>query len=512
MLTDARIPTHRLSGARRALRRRALAALAVGALGATAVTAAVHTTPAEAAAPSITVSATPGLYPSFSTTITDYVIRCTGAPVALDVTAPAGAVVVVDWQRSQSGSFSTTVGVTSGQGFTITASNTNGSGSATYYVRCLPTDFPTFTSSVPGTPQAAFYMVLPATLALFSPTPPAQYVTLFDRNGVPVWWLRQGASTDAKVFPNGHIGTILHRSAPHIQELTLDGTLVHGVNAADGFTDNHDVQLLPNGNYLAAAVTQSTGDLRFMGGPRDAAIVNQVIQELTPTGQVVWSWDAAAHIALTETDRLWWDTILNPTGPSFGFGFDNYHWNSAQQLGNYILLSFRHENAVYLVDKTTGSIVWKLGGTKTAQSLKIVGDPVFSVAGNGFGGQHYARFSGSTGAITLQDNGTNRNRAPRGVRYVISLSKRTATLVESISDPLAPDSACCGSAAKLTTGNWVASWGFNPIVTELSPLGVRQFLITFAPGTFSYRVDPVMPGVLTIAQLRAAMNTQHPRT
>ena len=58
-------------------------------------------------------------------------------------------------------------------------------------------------------------------------------------------------------------------------------------------------------------------------------------------------------------------------------------------------------------------------------------------------------------------------------------------------------SPCCGSAGKLPTGNWVVSWGQNPLVTELTPGGARVFVLTF--GAHSYRVDPVMPGVVTQA-------------
>jgi hypothetical protein len=404
------------------------------------------------------------------------------------------------------------VAISSGQSFSLAWIKLDGSGATTYVVRCLPSDYPNFTSQKPGNPQAAYYVVVPSSLAAFGPTPPLQYLTIFDRNGVPVWWLQEPPGYDGTLFPNGDVATNLGRAHPHMQEHTLNGTLVRALDAVGDDTDAHEVQLLPNGDYLMAGVTTFYGDLSFMGGPSNAPITDNVVEELSPSGALVWSWDPQNHIPLTETDPEWYDTILHPTGPSFGAGYDNYHFNSAQQLGNYVLVSFRHLDAVYLIEKSTGNIIWKLGGSKRAESLKIQGDPVFQQKGNGFGGQHYARFFGSTNGVTLHDNGTGRNRSPRGVRYSINLSKRTATLQEAITDPLATNSACCGSAARLPGGDWVSSWGFTPIVTELNSQGARQFLLRWTDtGEFSYRAEPVLPGVLSITALRTGMDTQWPR-
>ena len=112
--------------------------------------------------------------------------------------------------------------------------------------------------------------------------------------------------------------------------------------------------------------------------------------------------------------------------------------------------------------------------------------------------------------MTLHDNGTNRGRAPRAVRYLIDTAAGTATRVEQVADPAIRSASCCGSAKKLAGGDWVASWGANPLVAEYSASGARVFSITFS-GAYSYRADPVLPGVLTRAALRTAMNTLYPR-
>ena len=114
------------------------------------------------------------------------------------------------------------------------------------------------------------------------------------------------------------------------------------------------------------------------------------------------------------------------------------------------------------------------------------------------------------GTLSLYDNGSARGRPPRALRFAIDTSARTATLVESVTDPEVSTSGCCGSARKLPGGDWVMSWGLNPIVTELAPDGSRPFKLVF-PGDFSYRANPVLPGVLSAETLRAGMDAQHPR-
>lgn len=181
-----------------------------------------------------------------------------------------------------------------------------------------------------------------------------------------------------------------------------------------------------------------------------------------------------------------------------------------------MIVSFRHLNAAYDIQKADGSMVWKLGGSPEPESLVVTGDPVFT-AGGGFCGQHDARVVSpdgilAHGTLSVLDDGTNCGGAPRAVRYQINPATHTATLVEQIDDPMAPSSNCCGSARKLPDGNWVFSWGHQSYFTEMTAAGTRVFLLQYTDsGEFSYRVTPIQPGVYTAIQLRAGMNAQYPR-
>ena len=224
------------------------------------------------------------------------------------------------------------------------------------------------------------------------------------------------------------------------------------------------------------------------------------MEELAPNGTVVWSWDAMDHIPIAETDPQWRNVVSNGS-------YDAYHWNSIDPTGTGFILSFRHLDAVYNVDQTTGNVVWKLGGSPRPESLAIQNDGVFT-SGSGFGGQHDARLL-SDGTVTVHDDGTGRSRPPRAVHYQIDTTAHTASLLDQLSDPLVPASPCCGSARELPGGNWVMGWGGTNTATEMAPDGTREFLLQVASGIGLYRVIPISPGVLDRGALRAGMDAQY---
>ena len=135
------------------------------------------------------------------------------------------------------------------------------------------------------------------------------------------------------------------------------------------------------------------------------------------------------------------------------------------------MISSRHTDAVYGIDRASGHILWKLGGTSTPESLRVVGDP----ANRLLGGPHDARV-GSDGRLTIYDNGKGRPRLPRVVSYRLDLRRRTATYLGQLNDPEVTDSHCCGSARELPGGGWLVSWG----TTRSSPDSIAPARSLFA--------------------------------
>lgn len=474
-------------------------------------------------------STTPALYPAFSSAVSDYVTRCT-ATTAVQVSvsnsdpSDTTTTVSVDGQAPTVGGFTASVSLGLGQGFTITA--TQGATSKNYYVRCLPNGFPTWTSARPGTPQAEYYVVVPVPSTGVGIA--NRYVTIYDTNGVPIWWILPPSGyrpVDAKPLPNDDILWTESETSSAIRGLKaehrrLDGSIVDDAIAPIGYQlDAHEVQLLPNGNYLVIGTYgRCCYNLSSHGGPASATVRDSVMQEVTPGGVAVWTWLAADHIGLDEVGAQWWTSIVQGGTP-----YDVFHLNSTERdSAGDILISLRHANSVYKITSPTaptnpGDVIWKLGGSAPTMEpgtrLIVSGDPVFA-AGGGFGGQHIPRyFDAGDGNIyvTLHDNGSSLGRPPRGVRYRINEQAMTATMIEDVRDNVSPNmtSPCCGSARKLPGGNWVMSWGQNPLMTELTPAGARVFSLTF--GAHSYRADPVLPGALTREALRSGMNSQYPR-
>ena len=131
--------------------------------------------------------------------------------------------------------------------------------------------------------------------------------------------------------------------------------------------------------------------------------------------------------------------------------------------------------------------------------MAVLDDPY---ADQPLGAQHDVRYLGD-GVISIYDNGTDLGRAPRAIRYRIDGG--SASLIDELTEPLAPDSRCCGSA-RYSKGRWLVSWGGEPLVSEFGRNGRRTFKLELGDGAFSYRALGVRG--LGRRELRAGMNAQ----
>jgi hypothetical protein len=426
-------------------------------------------------------------------------VRCDGNRVKVTVNAPQQR-VSVDGSRFARGRFLRKVRLAPGQRFRIAI---KGSRTTTRSVRCLPADFPRYEFQRAQRPHASFYGVT----SLF-------YAFFFDRNGVPVWWYRpEHRPFDLKVFDDGLIawadylgGNYGSNPAAQWEFTTARGASAGALATQGRITDFHDLQRTPNGNFLLVSYARRSGvDTSSFNGDASADVLDAEIQELTPAGSLLWTWNSKDHIGLQETGRWWRDPLL-AADPH-----DIVHINAAEPLPDGdVLISLRHTDAVYRIDRGTGAVEWKLGGTKTPESLSIVGDPA---AAYPLGGQHDVRAL-EDGSITIFDNRSVLSQPPRAVRYRVDEAGRTATLVESIRDRDAPRSGCCGSARRMSDGSWVIAWGFAgghvPFVSEFDRKEKRTFKFALDGGDFTYRVFPVT-GQMSRKQFRAGMNAQYPR-
>jgi Arylsulfotransferase (ASST)/Bacterial cadherin-like domain/RTX calcium-binding nonapeptide repeat (4 copies) len=444
-----------------------------------------------------TVSADQPLMPSFDPDVTDYATRCTGEPLKVSGRTATGTSVAVNGEDPVSGKFATTVSLAENQEFSFSV--TDSSGSHLHYVRCLPSSFPPWEFEKLGQASHDLYVVAPNLELTGSPT---QYVVIFDRNGVPVWWYHEpvGTMQDAKVLPDGALAWWNSSTGYVLRE--TDGAFIQGVTAVGGPTDGHELQQLPNGNFLLISSEPVTDlDLTEFGGAEHETVEEMLVQEISPTGDLEWSWSTKGHIALAETGR-WWPTAFSRPEPR-----DIIHMNAIEPVGeDAVMISVRHTDAIYKIDKVTGNVIWKLGGTWTPKSLKVVNDPEGAYP---LGGMHDIRLL-PDGTITIHDNNTGLGQPPRAVRYAIDEANKTATFVEQVTDPLAPSSFCCGSARRSEDGSWLMSWGGDSYVAEYDAAHQTNFRLKFGGILFSYRAVPVQDGLLSVSSLRAGMDAMNP--
>jgi hypothetical protein len=434
------------------------------------------------AAGSFSITTVPALTPAFKTGITNYAVRCAGSASTHIATTGTGTVVIGGKRFASPASLD--VPLVAGQSLKVVW------GTSSYFVRCLPSDFPDYSAVRNGTSQVRGLLVTP-TINFSGPS--GHYVVAFDAQGVPVWWYQDQNTTpgDAKFLDQSTVGW---SSGGSFKFYSLNGVLEKTFTAGGGTLDPHDFQVLPNGNYLGIVyVPHDNVDLSSWGLSSQAQITDNQIVELDPNSNIVWSWSVADHIDIADENVNWHAQFP-----------DVIHMNSIQYVGNnQILFSARHLDALYDIDMLTGSVIWKLGGTKTPESLAIAGDKYATTGATGalFSGQHDARLSGLS--LTVQDNGTQLSRPVRALRFTINPTTGTAIEKESVTDQQFFSSAlCCGGVDKLGAGHWLTSWGTSTYAAELTPTGSHVLTISYAPYS-SYRVAPIIP---TISALRNGMD------
>jgi hypothetical protein len=452
-------------------------------------------------APSIAID---GLYPDFDPAERRYVSRCGRGAAPIHAEASGSAEIEVGSRPPESGAIDVDPGVAPGEDFELAVSV--GERRRVYEVRCLPADFPKWRfEGLGGTGPGLFVVSFRASRQ------ERPWVIVFDHEGVPRWWyspptralwaqiLSDGTVSWARSFGDGY--GLDPRMAHEIR--SLSGELLRLVRTRGPIVDGHELRELGNGNFLVGSYVPETADLRrFCArpgercGPARAAIVSAEIQELDPRGRVLWRWNSRGHIALEETGRWWRNVLSNSRRRLQGRkAFDPVHINAIEPRGSdEVVISTRHTDAVFGIRRSTGEIVWKIGGSKTADSLQILGDPARKL----LGGQHDVRIA-RDGTLSIYDNGKDRPRRPRVVFYRLELEHGRARYVGQLNDSEVRTSHCCGSARELAGGGWLVSWGDNPLVTAFDRDGALVFRLELAASTF--RAVPVPAGAVTLTQL-----------
>jgi hypothetical protein len=247
------------------------------------------------------------------------------------------------------------------------------------------------------------------------------------------------------------------------------------LRAGNGYQpDLHEFQLTPRGAALITVYDGVDCDLGPVGGRRDGAVADTLLQEIdVRTGLVRYEWHSLDHVALAES-------YASARHASMVKPFDYFHINSIDvQPNGDLLISARNTWAAYDVDARSGKVRWRLEGKRSSFALG---------PGTRTAWQHDARRQ-PDGTITFFDNGASPSVHPqsRAIALRLDSARMTATLVraEDHSTPLVAGSQ--GNVQALTGGDWMVGWGEVPYFTEFGAAGQLLFDAHFPSGYESYR-------------------------
>lgn len=308
----------------------------------------------------------------------------------------------------------------------------------------------------------------------FDPLMPATVPYMLELSATGTVLLQQkvdGVAIDYQLQPDG-TKTIGLFTKPELvksgrYEVQKDEEVVRILKVQDNEnTDIHGITRLKNGNYLLPSYKMYTL-------PNGASFQSFVFEEVDADNEVVFVWDSIDHVRRSEKEseemRQYW--IENSID-------DYFHGNSITETsdGNF-LVSARHINQIIKVSRTTGEILWRLGGVSS--DFAFVDDPQ-----QGFSHQHSVSEL-PNGNILLYDNG-NLHRPPvtRVAEYSLDMVSMTATLIWSYSD--GRFTYATGSVQRLANGNTFIGWGMEqnmsatkPRMTEVSATGEVLLQIYF---------------------------------
>ncbi len=516
----------------------------------------------------VTASSPYTLSPAFSPDTNDYVIDCASGINHVTFTLTGNGGVLTAFSNQQSSSVSgnavnLTLNLVPNQAVVVYAPDPADTANAPvqYWIRCLPPDFPALQVNATGPPNPEWTPGYYFTGNITSPDS-AFYAMVLNGNGTPVWYQELSASSGGAInvqpLPNDviswspslgpGIGAGINGDAYTGFDLDTQ-SMIAPLPAATSPTDIHELLPLPDGDRMMISTPVISKDLTGLGTgvigqtgthtPASAAdnnVIDCKVEDVNPQDQAAWTWDASQHIGLDETNTV--SGLPNP-GPPWVLdtinstpAADIYHCNSvavdedssSPYFGD-VLVSMRQLDAVFLIDKTTGDVIWKMGGTalnsgdpeegqtNPAQYLTVTGDSETQ-----FCGQHDARFvptpNPAVEDVSVYDDHTDCTGPARGVEYAIDTVAGTATPDYQYAQQQGLSVSATGSfrrmpdaADDIGSGTSVIGWGisvpgFLSGFTEVDSSGHVLDDVRFPGGQSLYRSIKVPASDVNLSLLR----------
>ena len=444
------------------------------------------------------------MYPVFNPRVHHYAIRCPDA-TTLHVTATAR-----DASHQLTLNNIPVAGMELDKNVVVDSDNdvaielSDGDESVLYVVHCIPTDFPNIKITKKQAGVSDGLMFLTPARNVF-PRNPA-FMAIMDNNGVPRFVRYSPGvnplnfrrhTTDLKIDGRPVHYSVTHRlgSSFNGRHYLLDASfnVIGTVETAlpEHSASLHDFLITKDNTFLFFSHGTVTRDV----GGNETSTVENVIEEVSPTGDALWSWKSWDHLTI-DPDCL---------GYTFGLRSDpniTAHINALTLIDGDVVASSRGCAQVVRINRSGNSetddgtdIVWQLGGTDQDADdrafLAISGD---ESGRNEFCRQHHATETAS-GTVVLFDNGVNclseeigeltdpkRGDLPtfsRAVEYAIDPDTGTAEFHREVRlDRRYGYAPFTGSVDILENGHWLINWGY---LRDADPsLSVEEYSIAIS--------------------------------
>jgi hypothetical protein len=252
------------------------------------------------------------------------------------------------------------------------------------------------------------------------------------------------------------------------------------VSAGNGYYgDHHEFLISPQDTALILIYNPVRRDLSSIGGVKNDTVWQCIVQELDiESGEVLFEWHSLEHVGIDETY-----TAVSQDGRP---GLDYFHANSIEvDHDSNLIVSARQTFAVYKIDRSTGEVMWRLGGRKSDFEMG---------RGTRFAFQHDARRQ-PDGTISIFDNGTTifhggwpeAIEESRGIVLKLDEEQMSASLVREYTHPDKLHADAAGNVQVLPNGNVFVGWGRALVLSEFSKDGELLFDAGLPPPNRSYK-------------------------
>jgi hypothetical protein len=319
-------------------------------------------------------------------------------------------------------------------------------------------------------------------------------IMVFNENNEILFYQYIDKVGDFKMHPNGVI-SYFTKSKIYLlgNHFTLFDSIACTNNAE---TDVHDFLILNNGHYVLLGyefITEDYSKLKLFlnknePGSKSAKIKYGLIQEFDEQKKLIFDWSTKALFNAYDADPFFLYDTLN---------IDLTHLNSVDvDAKGDMIISARYLNEVFKIEKSSGRIVWRMGGK--GNNITFLNDSI------PFIGQHDARFTAAN-TFTLFDNGFNYDSLKhnaRAIEYEVNDSAKTAKVIWSYANPKRIISEGNGNVQSLPNNLMLINYGkiekgnaniTFEIVDKTSNKQIAEVYFEDTLGTYKTLYYPTLP-------------------